>query len=252
MLQEERLERILDVLKKKKHMTNAALCQHLFCSISTLRRDLIRLENNGLIKRWHGGATLSTTANSEISYLFRSHDQTNEKNYIANLAKSLISNHQSLFLDSSSTVAKFCEQIMEMPLVVVTNGIQNIITLNQSPTIQLFTLGGEVKPNALSVVGAMAGENLIHYHADIAILSCRGLSLNGIFEADSNQALLKQKMIAQAKTSILLCDHHKFDSEYFIKSINYTDIDFLITDKRPSEDYIKLLAESGCTLIYEG
>lgn len=250
MLQEERLEKIMDLLNKTKNMSNESLCQALFCSVSTLRRDLIRLEKNGLIKRWHGGASLISNANSELSYLFREYENLDKKAIISDLAVDFINDNQALFLDSSTTVASLCEHLIDRRLVVVTNGIQNIIRLNQSESVQLFTLGGQIKHNALAVVGPMAGEFISGFKADIAILSCRGLSLDGIFEADSNQAVVKQQMIKHAKKTILLCDSDKFDSEYFIKSATFNQIDVLITNEKPNDAYLACFEAAGCSVVY--
>jgi len=250
MLQEERLEKILALLNQKNNLSNNALCKQLFCSISTLRRDLLKLEKNGLIKRWHGGASLVSNTNNEFSFLFREYESSAEKAYISQLANEFIQDNQALFLDSSSTVAKLCEHLIDRRLVVVTNGIQNLIHLNQSKSIQLFALGGRVKWNSLAVVGDMVGEFLQQFKADIAFLSCRGISLDGIFEADSNQAFVKQQMIKNAKKTILLCDHTKFDSEHFFKSLTYDKIDVLITNEKPHDDYLTKLEACGCEIIY--
>ena len=250
MLQEERLEKILTLLNQKKKMSNEALCKQLFCSISTLRRDLIKLEKNDLIKRWHGGASLISNTNNEFSFLFREYEASEEKTYIGQLANKFIQDNQALFFDSSSTVSKLCTHLMDKRLVVVTNGIQNMIHLNQSDTIQLFALGGLVKQNSLAVVGNMAGEFLQQFKADIAFLSCRGISLDGVFEASSNQAFVKQQMIKNAKKTILLCDSNKFDSEHFFKSATYDQIDILITNKKPSDAYLEKLKDCDCEVIY--
>lgn len=250
MLQEERLEKILTLLNQKTKMSNDALCKQLFCSISTLRRDLIKLEKNGLIKRWHGGASLISNANNEFSFLFREYESSDEKTYISQLANDFIQDNQALFLDSSSTVAKLCEHLMDRNLVVVTNGIKNMIHLNQSESIQLFALGGLVKLNSLAVVGSMAGEFLQQFKADIAFLSCRGISLDGIFEADSNQAFVKQQMIKHAKKAILLCDSSKFDSKHFFKSATFEQIDLVITNEKPDDAYLKKIEDCHCQVIY--
>ena len=61
MESELRLNDIMEFLSKKKQASNKDLCQHLHCSISTLRRDLLKLEERGAIKRTHGGAILTKT-----------------------------------------------------------------------------------------------------------------------------------------------------------------------------------------------
>lgn len=248
---EERLEKIMAILKKQKYMTNTELCQRLFCSQSTLRRDLIKLEKAGLVIRTYGGATIVTPTNHEFSYFFRETERPHEKAYICDLARNFITHGQGIFLDSSSTVNKLCPYLDHYTnLIVVTNCLKNALNLSRAEQTQVFIAGGHLKKNSTSIIGEMAGAFLEHFKVDIAFISCRGIDLNGIYEADLDQALFKQHMIENAKKTILLCDNSKFNSEHFFKLTTFDKIDALITNKKPQATYQEKLAASGCELIY--
>ena len=102
----------------------------------------------------------------------------------------------------------------------------------------------------MSIVGEYANEFLNEFRADLAFISTKSLSLNGLFEGDDSQALCKRHMITNAKRVILLCDTSKeFASAYF-RLCSYSDIDFLISNGPLSEELTNILEENSCRLIY--
>ena len=251
VLEEERLAKIISILKIKKNMTNFDLCKHLFCSQSTLRRDLIKLEKDDLIRRTHGGASINSNSNSEFSYFFRETEHIDEKEYICNIANDFITHGQALFLDPSSTVNKLCDHLEDYSnLIIVTNGLRNALHLSKVEQVKVFIVGGEVKNNSTAVLGEVAGTFLKNFKADIAFISCRGADLDGIYEADLNQALFKRHMIENAKKTILLCDSSKFNSTHFFKLTTYHNIDVLITNKKLDASYQEALEKCDCEIIY--
>ena len=249
MHEDERLENILSILRRQKTITNSKLCSLLFCSPSTLRRDLLKLEASGQIKRSHGGVSLITN-NNEFSFLFRENINSKEKDYIANLASDYIAEGQAIFLDSSSTTYKLCYHLQNKKLIIVTNSLKTAINLNYQDNVTVFTPGGQVKNNSTAVVGEMALEFFKDFNADIAFLSCRGISLDGVFEADLNQALIKQRMMANAKKTVLLIDNTKYDSEHFFKLCDFGKIDAIVTDNKPNDEYMKVFEGFDCDVVF--
>ncbi|WP_313562624.1 DeoR family transcriptional regulator, partial [Ruminiclostridium cellobioparum] len=102
MYSKERLDKIIEILKAKKHVSAAYLCQQLYASTSTIRRDILELEKSGIAKRSHGGVTFIQGTNIEYSSIFREMENKKEKSYICNLALDFISDGYAIFLDSSS------------------------------------------------------------------------------------------------------------------------------------------------------
>ena len=101
----ERMSRIMDILTKRKIISTFQLEALMYCSTSTLRRDLIKLEKEGKIIRSHGEVRLVTTNNIEYAYDSRSHEETQGKQQIAETASTFLTDNQSIFIDSSSTCA---------------------------------------------------------------------------------------------------------------------------------------------------
>ncbi|EPP7187179.1 DeoR family transcriptional regulator [Enterococcus hirae] len=101
---ESRKEQILTLLKKYKKLDNSELQKQLFCSPSTLRRELVALEKDGIIRRYRGGVVLEVERNHVISTNYRENVMVQEKEKIAEIASTFIGPGMSLFIDSSSTV----------------------------------------------------------------------------------------------------------------------------------------------------
>ncbi|MDF2987036.1 MAG: DeoR/GlpR transcriptional regulator [Eubacterium sp.] len=251
MYSKERIDKIIEILKSKKNVSSAYLSQQLFTSISTIRRDILELEKSGMVKRSHGGVTLIQSSNIEHSYMFREMENQNEKNYICNLAIDFISNGYAIFLDSSSTVSNLCPLLKKYSdLTVVTNGVKTALELAQMDSITTFIAGGQLKPGSTSVVGEFTGSFIDNFHADLSIISCRGINEDGAYEANQVQALVKQHMIKNSKSTILLCDSSKFNQSHFYKLSSFKDLTAVITDKQPSSKIINSIIDEGSEILY--
>lgn len=247
----ERKNKIMAILSKKKTISNEDLSKELFCSISTLRRDLIELERSGHVSRYHGGVTIVDATNSEYNYLSREKSNTKAKNYLSSLAVPLINEGDSLFLDSSSTVLELCKYLEVFNhLIVVTNGVKTALTLSTIDNLSIYIAGGEIKNNSSSAIGELASNFLSNFRADILFLSCRGLDENGIYEASLNQALIKQKMIKNTKKVVLCVDSSKLNSPHFFNLTSYKNIDIILTNEKPSNSLLTTFAENNCQIYY--
>lgn len=250
---ELRLNDILDFLGKKKQASNKDLCQNLHCSISTLRRDLLKLEERGVIKRTHGGAILTTPTNTEFSHVFREASNIKEKRIIAELAQDFIGPGMCIFLDSSSTVQQLVPLLKTIPnLVIITNGLKIALELNegQNETLKVFIIGGEVKTNSSAVISNTYESVFNSFQFNLAIFSCRGVDSDGVYEASFSQAQVKKEMMDKSKQTILLVDDTKFDSSHFFKIGDFKDYNALITNLEPSKDYLEIFEKSDLEVLY--
>ena len=254
MMQEERLTQILTILKRRKKISNEELASMLFCSISTLRRDLIKLESQQLIRRVHGGVVLNLATTNEPSLYYRETNFIKEKKEICEITQDFIGDGMCVFLDSSSTVQQLVPLLKTVSnLVVLTNGIKlalNISDMNDE-SIKAFMFGGEIKKNSSSIVGTDFTTSFINqFNIDLAVFSCRGLDINGVYESSLSQARIKQQVIDKSKNSILLADESKFDSPHFFKVSNLKTYSAIITNKKPEKEYTKLFNKHGIDCLY--
>ncbi len=235
MLSFERQKQIQVILEQKKSATVDYLCRQTYSSPATIRRDLKQLEEEGLLIRVRGGAVIVEGGNHDTPYLFRLNQNADAKKKIASLALQHIKNGNTLFMDSSSTVATLAAMLGSFrDLTVVTNGIAILNELNENTSAKIISCGGVIR-NHTTITGSHVTDMLENYYADLLFLSCGGIHPEaGVTEADEEHAFIKNEMIKHAKKVILLCDSSKFDKTYFCRICDWNAIDVLITDKKPN------------------
>ena len=251
MLSEERKDRILEILEQKKYASTNKLSQDLFCSVATVRRELIELENKGLVKRYHGGVSLIPQTNMELPRVFREKEAQEEKIYISDLATLFITNGQAIFLDASSTVNTLCSYLENYSnLKVITNGIKTALDLSMLSNLSSFFAGGKINLYSNATVGEMTNVFLTNFKMDIAFISCRGIDENGLYEADYEQAEVKKHMILNSDKTIVLCDDSKFEKSHFYKLAPFEKIHTVISNKPPKKSIIKNIELAGSDITW--
>lgn len=250
MVSLERMDRILEILTKRKIMSTIELEALMYCSTSTLRRDLIELEKEGKIARGHGEVRLITSNNIEYIYSARVREEEKGKRHIADIASTFITDNQSIFIDSSSTASMLVPYLATSKnLCVITNGIEVARKLNDFDNVTLFLSGGHINYGTNSSLGEFASEFINNFHADLAFMSCRGLDKYGTYEANHNQARIKQQMIKNSDKSILLVDHSKFNTSHYFKLAHFRDLDCIITDTEPIASF-QAEVEQECEILW--
>lgn len=252
MLTTERQTEIYEILKVKKAVTVNQLCDRLFVSSATIRRDLTELEKTGLIRRSHGGAVLFESAAGELSVLSRLRERVREKSEIAKLASLYIHDTDTLFLDPSSTVCSIVPYLTVFQhITVITNGLHCAMELSQKTNCKIYIPSGELVTRTNSIVSSDTLAYIRQFHADVALVSCGGLALDaGATEANVEQSRVKLSMLRRARTKILLCDKSKFDKVFLSKTCELGYFDYVITDQAPSEAWLQFFAEAPCELVY--
>ncbi|WP_086444295.1 DeoR/GlpR family DNA-binding transcription regulator [Candidatus Enterococcus lemimoniae] len=249
MLENERQEEILAVIKQKKYIKPKELSEALFVSLSTIRRDLIHLEKLGLIHKHHGQVSLFE--NNEPAHELREKNHNQEKNYIAKIASNYLENGKTLFLDSSTTTNALCPYINEFSnLTIITNSLKNALDLSSNTANRVIVPGGTLKPFSVSLLGEKTSSFIQEFNADLAFFSCKSFDLSGVYEEDFQQGYLKNNMIAHAKTAILLSDMSKLYKKNFFTFSTYAAIDTIVLDQKPDNKFIEMCSSNECELAW--
>ena len=251
MLSLERQEEILEILNKNKSATVDYLAKALYVSGATIRRDLKEMEKQGMIVRSHGGAMPFKSSSVETSFLVREQKDTTAKRKIASLAVRLIKNGDSIFVDSSSTTSYVMELLKDFTnLTVTTTGIRNATILSSTDNVKIYIAGGLVSNHSNSISGTDTMDYISRIHADIAILSCTGISLEtGVNDASIEQAKLKQRMRKNSTKVAILADSTKFGKTFMCHDFDFDEIDYLITEKIPPIEFVEAISRTKCKLI---
>lgn len=244
-----RQEEIMTILRERKSATVHELSELLFASGSTIRRDLTELEKLGLIHRSHGGAVLFE-GSDEPSALIREQQNPREKKRAAEAAFPLIQSGSSIFLDSSSTCGMLIPLLGKLgDLTVITNGLKNALLLAEYPDIRVNMVCGSIKPGSNSAVGSEALNYLSGICPDYTILSCSGIDTEGFTESGFEHCSLKQRMLKNARTRIIICDGSKFDRTCLARLGGFSAADWLAVDTVPPENIRNAAEKAGCRIV---
>lgn len=241
MSRDKRLKEITNILHSKKRIDIKQLEKLTFSSTSTLRRDLIYLEEQGLIKRKHGEVVLNAFNTVELAHSIRETENRSEKKIIAELAKDFVGPGMCIYLDSSTTVYELCPFLSTIDnLIIFTNGLNTAQLLSElsNPTMKIFITGGEVKHHSASVVNhSMENSLLEHFSIDLAFVLQEELMKNMFMKLLSVKPLQKS-IIDKAKETILLIDSSKFRISGFFKINNLKQYKTIISDKLPDKSLL--------------
>ena len=237
-----RQNKILFLLMQKKSMSNQELCRELGCSEATIRNDLRELDQMKLIQRTFGGASALDDTYGGVTISDHLNYATKEKFAIARyVAENVIKPHQSIILDGGSTCLTLARELSHYKeeLSVVTNSLLNADTLAQNPHINLTLPGGvyNMTSDTFDSAGTLAYYQNVY--ADCYCMSANGLAANGVtltMTADANRAVIKQRIIQQASSVILLCDHHKINKTCFHKVCDVSQLTLIVTDDNCTDE----------------
>lgn len=247
----DRKKEILEILYNKSGaIQTEKLKEKLFISTSTLRRDLISLENEGLITRSHGSISLTKTSSSEASASMRRMENQDKKVLIAKIAEKYVKDNMVIFLDSSSTVSQIVPLIRNRKkLTIITNGINIATQLHLSTDINCYICPGLVKPKSFSIIGEYASDFLNNFKADLAFFSSKSVKKDGIYEGDDSQAFCKRIMLHNSEKKIMLCDNTKEDAHAYVKLVDYSKIDIIISNGTFSQGLTEVINKKGCVIV---
>ena len=251
MLAIERRNEILLKLQEERKVVVSDLSQQYNVTEETIRRDLEKLENEGLAKKTYGGAVLNDSFNTDLPYTVRKKANVESKQRIAEVIAAMIEDGDHLILDASSTALFIAKRMKDKKnITVITNSVEILLELSDRNGWKILSTGGRLKEGGLALVGYQAERMVSTFHVDYAIFSCKGMDQErGLTDANESDAQIKKMIVKAAKKSILAVDHSKFDKISFMQVCELSEIDMVVTDKEPSESWKQTLASAGIELV---
>lgn len=252
MLAIERRNEILERLQREKRVVVSELSQHYQVTEETIRRDLEKLEHDGLVVKSYGGAVLNEQNIVGLPFDVRKNQCVAEKQKIAGLVEGLVSEGEAVMLDVSSTAVYIARELKKKEkLTVITNSVEIIVELYDMPKWTVISTGGTVREKSFALWGPHTDEVLSSYHVDKAIISCKGLDLeNGITDYVEQDASSKRMMLRAAKERILVADYTKFDTTAFTKVTDWAFITKIVTDRKPAKKWLDEFERLRIECIY--
>ena len=252
MLALERRNLILEKLQAEKRVVVSELSQLYEVSEETIRRDLDKLEKEGLATKSYGGAVINEDVSIDLPFNIRKNQNVSGKQQMADIAASLVQEGDHIFLDASTT-AVFKALKEKERLTVITNSMEILLELSDVSGWNIISTGGVMKEGYLAFLGSKTEDAIRSYYVDKVIISCKALDHEwGIMESQEAFGTTKKAMIASGREKILVVDSTKFDQTAFSVAGKLRDIDVVVTDRKPSEKWLAHFAEEGVECRYPG
>lgn len=252
MLAEERQKEIIKILKSKGTVTISELCRITQASVATLRRDLIKLEDEGMLIRIRGGATLSNRNKFELSFEKRTVKNVEKKESIASKAVELVENGDSVLLDAGTTTLLIAKKIayLKRDVMIVTNSLAIVQEMANHPDIRLRLIGGKIDWNNMATIGPGAIEYLMDMVIDKVFIGANGVDvMYGAMAFEEENAILNKVMAESARLVCVVADSSKIGKRAFVRSVPIKQIDILITDRKADRKIVKSLKSKGINVL---
>ena len=233
---EDRTSQILELLVKEKKMEVAGLSAHLGVSQVTVRKDLDAMEAQGLIKREHGFAVLSSTDDikGRLAYHYE------EKRRIALRAAELVRDGDTIMIESGSCCALLAAALTESRsgVTIITNSAFIADYIRRSSDFQIILLGGIYQQDAQVMVGPMVRQCAENWSARA-----------GFTHQDQMRAQAVRDMARQADRVIVLTESEKF-SRHGTVPLNLKDrVKTVVTDLHMEAPVTAELAARGIEVL---
>lgn len=254
---EERLIKIMELLRKESRVEVDKLTEYFQVTGSTIRADLRELENRNLILRTHGGAMLKEVLNEGLktdrdpAYEKRLLQHRLLKEAIGKVAAGLIKDGESIMLDDGSTTLQVARHLAaDKRINVVTNGLNICLELASHPNVHVIATGGTLKKEDLSYHGRVAEEVVTRFHTDKSILGATGIAIKeGMTTPSEQKAELKKMMIRHSQEVIIVADHTKLMRVSFVPVCQLDTIHTLVTDPQAPAELVKMFRKRGMEVI---
>ena len=249
MTAEERQQRIEEHIQQVEFASLEELSKHVDASTSTVRRDLNILEKAGNIRRTHGGARLINPKTDEFAFTARDSHEAEEKDSIGKICAGLIRPGQTVILDGGTTVFHVAKQLQDTRLQIVTNSLPVANLFASAQTAEVVLTGGVIYPRLGVLVGPLAVKAFTEIHADVAILSAGGITLDGLTNSHALLIDIQRAMMESASRVIFCLDHTKWNRKSVAFLCDLEGIDTVVTDAKAPAALLRALAGRGIEVI---
>ena len=239
--------KLLEVVRTHGSVSVEQLADRLEVTLQTVRRDVQRLAEAGLLTRFHGGVRVATSTVENMAYQQRENLNANGKARIARAVASQVPHGCSLMLNIGTTTEAIAKALLHHKgLRVITNNLNVASILCNNTDCEVIVVGGVVRPRDRGIVGEAAVDFIRQFKVDIALIGISGIEPDGsLRDFDYREVKVAQAIIAHARQVWLAADTSKFNRPAMVELARLSQINRLFTDAAPPEPFPALLAEAG-------
>ncbi|MFG6494526.1 DeoR/GlpR family DNA-binding transcription regulator [Fictibacillus sp. UD] len=249
MFSEERREKILELLKNEGRVLAKELSDALQVSIDSIRRDLSSLEDNGLLKRTHGGAIpVTEVKRGPASNEVRFGEGSKYERAIAREAVKYIHENDTIFLSGGGMHHEILKSLPDCRLTIVTNSLVTADVLREKENIDLYVVGGKVKKSG-NMTDALVTSLISQYSFDLSFATGGGISDRGISTANPEVAAFMSAVGKVSRKRIGVFPHYKIGVNAFANVGPASNLDLIITDDEAPRDHLSAIEQQGVKII---
>ena len=234
---------LLDTVRSRGSVTVEQLAEMLGVTLQTVRRDIQRLADEGLLTRFHGGVRIASSTIENIAYRQRETLHAEGKARIARAVAARVPNDCSLILNIGTTTEAIAKALLQHTgLRVITNNLNVATILSDNPACEVIVAGGPVRLRDRAIVGEATVDFIRQFKVDIALIGVSSIESDGTLrDFDLREVKVAQTIIAQGREVWLAADASKFNRPAMIELARLSQIDRLFTDAEPPEPFPELL-----------
>lgn len=254
----ERKSEIINILEQNGKVDVNELAGRFSTSRETIRRDLREMEEDGVLKRTHGGAVFQSagTTPNEYPVAVREIQRYHEKNAICRRAAAFIKDGDIVFVDNSSTCIYLIQYIpADIRVTILTNSVKLLLESlsSRNPNHLIFCMGGVFNGSNLSLYGNITLKNAGEFRPNKAFMSCTGIHPeNQLADSSVLEVDTKRLMVERAQEVYILADYSKFHRTGQVYLCDLSSIDCVITDSKTKAEDAAFLGEMGIELVIAG
>lgn len=251
MTNKQRLDLIERYIREHRYADLHTLATRFAISLSTVRRALDQLEERGVLRRHHGGASLVETDElaREYDFIARDQRQAHEKFAIARTIADLIQPGMTVILDGGTSAYAVARLLVSKRLQVITNSLPIAGLLSELGSVETIVTGGSIHNRLGVLVGPLCEQSLEQIHADVAVLGGAGITEAGVWNHNALIVAVQRRMIASAERTLFALDHSKFGRKAISLTTAFQPRHTIVTDREASPAVAASLRNAGCTLV---
>lgn len=240
----ERQSKLIKLVNIYQKIEVSRLAELLDVSQVTIRKDLDHLEDEGLLTREHGYALIKN-ANDINTRLTINYDT---KLKVATKAAEMVSNGETVMLESGSTCALLAEQLAKLKkdVTIITNSAYIAIRIRELPIRKVILLGGEYQKEYQGMVGPLVRKCAKEFFVDKFFVGTDGFIPEAGFTCDDLMRVETMKyMENSANRTIILADSSKLSQKGVVVQSTFAEIDTLCTDSGVSQEVVDILTRNN-------
>ena len=251
MMPTQRRQAILAQVREQAAVSAEQLARQFGVSVETIRRDLRRLQRDGLLERVYGGATRPSGRSSEGSFAARSTRHIERKRAIAALAASLVEPEETIVIDIGTTALEVARALPSgFRGRVLTNSVPAAMELSGRDDIELLLSGGQIRPGDGACSGAHAESFFAEFYADRAFLGSGGVHPGaGLTDYHPAEVITRRTIIEHTAKSYVLADSSKLGVIAVRRVCQLDQIAAVLTDDAENAAAYADLAAEGVRLL---